>query len=28
MVYADKEYYQREYAGIVVPEQELEKALK
>lgn len=28
MVYADKEYYQREYAGIVIPEDELEKALK
>lgn len=28
MVYADKEYYHTEYAGIVIPEGELEKALK
>ncbi|MFG6379445.1 MAG: hypothetical protein K1W19_14205 [Lachnospiraceae bacterium] len=28
MIYADKEYYQREYAGIVIPEDELEKTLK
>lgn len=28
MIYADKEYYQREYVGIAIPENELEKALK
>ena len=28
MIYADKEYYQREYAGIAIPENELEKVLK